>query len=799
MYTVQRCPIAARPLLRPTFAHRISALAWVAMIAWLSTAPAADAQSIDLDDRPIADVRVQGLDRVPQQLVLNQIRLRKGMPYDAQVVQEDIVRITQLGRFVSVQAQVEPQKDGAIVLTYVVTEQPLLSDIKITGNKALSEQELLALMLLRPGDPIDQYLIHRGIKQIKQAYKKAGYFATNVSMDPETLDQSNTLSLKVREGPLVRIRQIKFTGNKAFTAKQLHSKIRSKAYVFILRKGELNREQLDADTASLRVFYQDSGYLDAQIGRRIILSPDQKDAAVEFFIDEGRIYAIGSVRVEGNRIFSQQQIIEAMLIKVGDVFSSERVRRSNQAVTDMYGKLGFIEARLQIDRLFHEKQPKVDLVLKIDEGLPYIVGTVSVRGNQLTQDKVIYREIRGLVPGRRFDRERLRLTEERLEASSLFSQAKITVLGTAQDITRDVLVEVKEANTGSLSFGAGISSDAGLLGAIDLTQRNFDITDLPESIGEFFTGKAFRGAGQYFALSLQPGNQFSRYSVSLREPHIFESDYSFDTNLFFFNREREDWDEQRSGGSLGLGHRFGDVWSVGLRFRAETIELTNIDPSAPVDVFAVQGDSTISSVGIVVSRSTVDSRFFPTHGSRLQLELTRAGALGGDYNFTKLNVEFKKFWTLDEDFFGRKTILSARVEVGYIFEDNESPIFERFYAGGHRSFRGFRFRGIGPRGIRNDTMTIGDDPIGGDWLFLAGVEYGYPIYKDVVRGVVFLDSGTVRKKFGFKQYRVAIGAGLRLKIPFLGQAPFALDFAIPINDEPGDESQAISFDLALPF
>ena len=785
--------------MRPTFAHRISALAWVALIALLGTAPTADAQSIDLEDRPIADVRVQGLNRVPEQLVLNQIRLRKGAPYDAKVVQDDIVRITQLGRFVSVQAKIEPRPDGAIILTYVVTEQPLLSAIKITGNKALPEQQLLALMLLRPGDPVDQYLIHRGIKQIKQAYKKAGYFATDVSMDQEALDQSNTLSLKVREGPLVRIRQIKFSGNKTYTAKQLHSKIRSKAYMFILRKGELNREQLDADAASLRDFYQNNGYLDAQVGRRIILSPDQKDAAVDFFIDEGRIYAIGSVRVEGNHIFSQQQIIEAMLIKVGDVFSSELVRRSNQAVTDMYGKLGFIETRLQIDRLFHEKEPKVDLVLKINEGLPYIVGTVSVRGNQLTQDKVIYREIRGLVPGRRFDRERLRLTETRLEASSLFSQAKITVLGTAQDPTRDVVVEVKEANTGSLSFGAGISSDAGLLGAIDLTQRNFDIADLPESVGEFFTGKAFRGAGQYFALSLQPGDEFSRYSVSFREPYIFETDYSFDTNLFFFNREREDWDEQRSGLALGLGHRFGDVWSVGLRLRVEDIELTDIEPSAPVDVFTVQDDSTITSLGIVVSRSTVDSRFFPTRGSRLQLELTRAGALGGDYDFTKLNVEFKKFWTVDEDFFGRKTVLSARVEVGYIFEDNEAPLFERFNAGGHRSFRGFRFRGVGPRGIRNDTMALGDDPVGGDWLFLAGVEYGYPIYKDVVRGVVFLDSGTVQEKLSLKQYRVAIGAGLRLKIPFLGQAPFALDFAVPISDEPGDESQAISFDLALPF
>ena len=266
MHTVQRCPTAARPLLRPTFAGRTFVLAWGALIALLSTAPSVDAQGIDLDDRPIADVRVQGLDRVPEQLVLNQIRLRKGAPYDAKVVQDDIVRITQLGRFASVQAKIEPQPDGSIVLTYVVTEQPLLIDIQITGNKTLSEQELLAMMRLRRGDPIDQYLIHRGIKQIKLAYQKTGHFATDVSIDQKALDQSNTLSLKVREGPLVRIQQIKFTGNSVYTAKQLRSKIRSKAYVFILRKGELNRQQLNADAASVRGFYQANGYLDAQVG-----------------------------------------------------------------------------------------------------------------------------------------------------------------------------------------------------------------------------------------------------------------------------------------------------------------------------------------------------------------------------------------------------------------------------------------------------------------------------------------------------------------------------------------------------
>ena len=280
-----------------------------------------------------------------------------------------------------------------------------------------------------------------------------------------------------------------------------------------------------------------------------------------------------------------------------------------------------------------------------------------------------------------------------------------------------------------------------MLGAIDLVQRNFDIADVPESLGEFFTGKSFRGAGQFFAMTLQPGDELSRYSVQFREPYIFDSSYSFDTNLFFFEREREDWDEQRLGAHLGLGHRFGDVWSGSVRLRTEEIEISDIEASAPIDAFAVEGDSTITSINLIVSRNRTDNLIFPTSGNRLSLEINRTGVFGGDFDFTRAELTFKQFWPVDEDFFGRRTVVSLRLELGYIFEDDEAPLFERFYAGGHRNFRGFQFRGVGPRGVRADTLTLGEDPVGGDWQFLLGLEYNFPIYKDVVRGVVFMDSG----------------------------------------------------------
>lgn len=768
---------------------------------------------IDPANRPIAEVRVTGLKLVEEKLVRNQLRVSAGDAYNANIVSDDIVRITHLGRFSSVEARIQPKADGSLILTYAVAEQPLLSDVQVVGNKEITDQELLRLALLRAGDPIDPFLIERGIQEIKRAYQKKGYFVTEVTYDKKELNESGLLIYSIREGPMPRVYDIKFEGNKVFSDDIVSSRIRSntaiKLVFFYLREGELDKERLDADAARIRELYHEQGYLDAQVGRRIDLSPDQKEAVVVFVIEEGKQYTVDKLQFEDNQIFTDGQIAEAMLLKKGDIYSEDRRKKSEEAIAAMYGKLGFIEIKPEIERLFHQTEPKVDVVVRIrhqvtrersasGEGQPYLVGKVSTKGNVTTKSKVILRQTQGLNPGERYDREGIRTTEQRLSQSALFSEARITVQGDTGDPIRDLIIEVKEKNTGSISFGAGVNSDAGLIGAIELTQRNFDLTDYPESAGELFSGKAFRGAGQYFNLSLQPGSEFSQYSINFREPYLFETDFFLDTNLFFFQRDRDKYNEERIGGNAGIGQRFGEVWSGTIRFRGEDINIGSIDNDAPVDVFAVQGSSMLTSVSLSFIRNTTDNRAFPTTGSYIEFGVMRAGALGGDYDFTSLEASWRKYWTVDEDFFGRRTVFSLRTQVAYILE-GDAPVFERLYAGGHRSFRGFKFRGVSPRGVRNDTGKLGEDPVGGNFLFLIGPEYNFPIYQDVIRVVFFSDTGTVDEDVSFGKYRVSVGTGLRIKIPFLGQAPFAIDFAYPVIKEETDDTRYISFDLSIPF
>ena len=288
----------------------------------------------------MSDVRIEGLKQVPRQLVLNQVRLTRGRPYDPKVVEEDIVRLTHLGRFGSVRVRVEPQPDNSVVLTYVVTEQPLLSDVQVAGNKDIPDRELLNLILLRSGDPVDPFLIDRAKNLIKEAYQKKGHYQTDVAVDQQLLKDSNILLFRVREGPVLRIQDIKIEGHTIFSYDQLRGKIKSETYLFIFRSGALNPEQLDRDVAALRNFYRDAGYLDAQVGRTISVSPDGQDAVVSFVVSEGRQYTVNKITIEGNHLYSDAQILAAMPIKVGDVFSADRVRKSEAAVLELYGKLG---------------------------------------------------------------------------------------------------------------------------------------------------------------------------------------------------------------------------------------------------------------------------------------------------------------------------------------------------------------------------------------------------------------------------------------------------------------------------
>ncbi len=746
----------------------------------------------------VREVRLEGLDRISPQAVRNEIRTAAGQPYREAAVQQDVRNLDRLGKFRRIGVALEGTPDGGVIVTYLFTEAPLAVDVQIVGNENLPDSDIAAVVPMRAGDPLDTSLIAQGVAEIERLYESRGFYLIQVEVDEDEMLENNIVLYRIREGPRVRVKDIDVRGNASIPTKEVKSNIRLKKAFFLVRPGRLDEDAIAADIDRIVNYYLDRGYLNVRVDRELQISNDQRECKVVYVIDEGPVHIVRSVRVEGSTRLTPEQVLSLIPIRRGDVYSQDRVRRAQETLVDSLGRMGYVESSVVIDELRAVDEPQVDLVIRIVEGTLAFTGEIRVVGNTITKRRVIDRELT-IHPGRPLNEPELQESERKLRETRLFTDPRITISrpDSREPLFRDVTVEVEEANTGSVGFGAAVNTDLGLFGQIELRQSNFDITDFPDTPGEFFTGRAFRGGGQRFNISAQPGDEYSNFSISLTEPYVFGTNNSLGTSIAYTTRELEAWDEDRLGGRLTLGRRLGDVWVINSSLRAQRIELGDIDADAPRDIFAVEDENLISGIGFGLTRSTLNDSFRPSRGSRTSFDLEQIGVLGGDFDFTRFEASHTVYLTLDEDFIGRKSIFSLTGRMGYLF-GGETPTYERFFLGG-RSLRAFDYRTVSPKGIRNDTGRVGRDPVGGDWMVFLGAEYEFPLMERFLGGVVFVDSGTVTEDPGFEDYRIGAGFGFRVYVEAISPAPLAFDFALPVAEGFRDDTEVFSFSVDLPL
>lgn len=750
-------------------------------------------------------------DAASAQLIRNQLRTGKGSrEYSEAIVADDIARLNRLGRFSSVEHFFTVRDDGSLDVVFKLRQQPVIKDVQVTGNRRINTSRIAEEVDFLAGTPVDQFELDRAARAIEDLYRNRGFHLAGVSVNLDELLNTGVVLFEIREGLRTRITDIRFDGVQSFRVDEIRREIETHESG-IFNRGPLDEAVLRADERALARFYKDRGYLDARVGSLVTSSPDSREAIVTFYIDEGPLYTLRNVvaqyaDAEGQPVLSEAQIIGLIDMKPGDTYSQLKVEKAVDLVRSAYGQLGYVDVTVLRQEVRDPSRPLVDLILGIRQGETYRTGLVQITGNSTTR----HEEIRKLVqvrPDRPLDKTAVDRTASILVASRLFdmetSAPRTAILrpDPEQPNYRDVLVEVTETNTGSLNFGASVNSDAGLVGQISFTQRNFDITDTPDSLGDLFSGKSFRGGGQTFNILFAPGVNTGQYSISLGDNSINDSSIGGSISGSIRTRNYSEFDEERRGVSGAITRRFGDRWRGSVDFRYQSIEITDIEASSPTDFFDVQGESDLTGLGFGLRRTTVppQEQFRPTRGSITELSIEQVGALAGDYDFTKLTAEHAVFLSLSEDFLGRNTVLRLNTRAAYIPQDaSDVPMFERYYLGG-KSFRGFDYRTVGPRGIRNDNGQPSTEPIGGTWSFFWGAEVQQPLLGEELALAFFVDTGTVANEFGFDNYRVSIGTGLRLYIPGLSPAPLAFDFGFPILSEDTDEDRLFTFDIDLPI
>jgi outer membrane protein assembly factor BamA len=752
----------------------------------------------ELEGRPVEEIRILGNNQVSSAVIRNAIRTKVGDRLDPATVEEDYQRIFNLRKFSDVQARVEPTATGGVNVVFVVTEQRQVKGIRFIGNRKLQTSAVTGVVDLRVGEAIDPFRISLARAAIEDLYRSRNYPFTRVTVDQQALAEGGDVVFNIVEGPNVRIRNIDFRGNTTFDEGQLKKQIRSKSWIFVFQSGRYDPQQLEEDVAALRRFYESKGFFDARVGRRLVFSPDMTDLQVEFVIDEGQRYAVDAVRFEGNTQLTDEQLRSRLKLTEGRPYDRTLLQRDVRELVRVYSPFGYIflpgsndpdYLRIDAKELFRREEGKLDLVYTIREGKPFRVGRIIPKGNSISQEKLVLRELR-FAPGDTYNAGEVQDATDRLRATPYFGQVGITPIGEDPNY-RDLLVEVQEERTASFNVGAGINSNGGVGGNITYQQRNFDILNWPGSPGDILSNKAFTGAGQDFRITLEPGTEQSNASVRFTEPYLFDQPYSGTGEIYLRARQREHYEDDRFGGRISLGKRFNYTWTGSITLRGEDVDISDIEDDevrAP-EILAEEGHNTLTSVGLAVRRDTVNPGFLPYRGSVTTAGVDFYGALGGDYSFQRFALGYDSYYVLSEDLTDRRTILGLHGNLGYITGD--SVFFERFYGGGLGSVRGFSFRGISPR------SGIDDDPVGGDFLATGSVEVGFPVLGESLRGVVFTDFGTIEEDFAFGTIRSSVGVGIRLVLPFLGQAPLAIDFAVPITKDEEDETQLISFSFGI--
>jgi outer membrane protein assembly factor BamA len=621
-------------------------------------------------------------------------------------------------------------------------------------------------------------------------YLEKGYAWAKITLDEAGLVVGK-VAYHIEEGPRPKIASVRFRDNHALSSRKLQSAIKTKKKKFFFWSVYYNDEQIQKDTMKLQEVYQKRSYLDARVEPKVTFSDDKNKAYLEFYISEGPPYTTESIQINGNQFFDVTALREGFKLTENGLYSDDRAEFDTKKIRSRYQEQGFVDAKVSMKRTFLDGA-RVHVEHQVTEGGRFRIGQVTITGDSVTHDNVIRRVLdeEKFTPGHWYNADIARGNgegelEKTLKGTVYTESATIQPVPSADPNCKDALVAVTEGQTGSIMLGAGIGSDSGVVGQIAFDQRNFDISDTPESWNELITGKAFRGAGQQFRISLNPGTLQSSYMVSFTEPYLYDKPVSMEVAVMGFERAWESYTEKRIGARLGFEKRYSDDWRRGVSFRLENVDVASLDSDAPKEVTDVKGANLLAGARIYVGKDTTDSRFRPTKGYNFDFGYEQ---VGGDYTFGILSGTQRWYHTLYEDLSELKTVLETKIHGGTIVGD--APLFEKFYAGGSSNCRGFQYRGISPR------ATTNNDPIGSNWILNGSAEVAVPLGSDVFSWLFFTDAAMIETGMP----RTSVGMGIQIQIPqWFGPVPMRFEIATPITKESEDDTRIFSFSVGALF
>ena len=743
---------------------------------------AQEAETYPIINRIITEF--DGFRSTSDQYVLGNVQLRPGMNYNPALLDQSIRALNSTGYFEFVEARVDKAQDQTIDVVFELVSKYTIERIRFLGNDKYTDSRLASKAEVETGSSLDEYLVSVGADNIAAYYIEKGFPDVEVDYRIERDAQTGyaVVSYDVDEGGKVRIDEIFFEGNEAFSDKKLLKQLETNKHgwlSWLTGSGRLDEKKFKEDLTILRKFYRDSGYLDCEINEEKVSIDfvESDEIVITIPLVEGQLYYLGDFSVENATVYTTDELLKELRLEKGDPFSPQGVDDAAIAIRDYYTSSGYLNTRVRAERVPNMETRQIDVVFRVRESEKFYVESINVEGNTKSKSRVIIREL-ALTPGDIFDLRRMDVSERRLKNIGFFDDVRLNPEPTNIPGRKDLGITVREGRTGSFTFGAGFGSVESFVMYFEVLQSNFDL---------FNWRSGFQGDGQKFRFRASAGTTSNQVLIAFEEPWLFEQRLAFGVEIYRTESDYNsaDYNELRTGFELYLRRRLFELVEARLSYRLELVDIFDVagtpgvDEPGVADVFEEgEGEDLVSKVGLTFLRDTRETLIFTRKGNRSSLKFEYAG-IGGDVNYYKMEGRTAQFIPTFDAYEQSLSIIARAGNVSPFGQSDIVPFYDRFYLGGPDTLRGFDYREVGNR---DD-----DDPnesVGGNSYALVSLEYGFRIAEPLGL-VVFYDWGFVNENdFDFSMSEYADNWGVGARIMLMG-SPLKLDLGIPITSPEG--------------
>ena len=618
--------------------------------------------------------------------------------------------------------QVIPQGQTILIK---VKENKRIRRLVFEGNKKIDEKELLALIKSKERQPFSKVKVVKDSRIISDFYRFKSRYSAQV--EPKIIERDKgfvDLVFEIDEGSVLQISQIDFVGNKAFSDRQLRDVIKSKRaglFSSFFSSDNYSEDSQEADKYLLRKFYNDQGFPDAKVIASLGGIKDSGESAfLTYSIYEGPFFRFGNISTKSMvKGISPSIYDKAIAVTKGDKFNLSKIQETLDNIKKLSVSNGYPFLIGKVDQVRNIKEKEIQLLFKVLEGPKLFVEQIEISGNSHTRDNVIRREFQ-VEEGDAFDPTMLKRSEEKLQSLGYFEKVKVNVRQGSSPQNAIVDIAVKEAPTGALSLGLGYSTDTDVSAQFSFSESNF------------------RGAGQGIRLSVSGSKDSSTVGLGFKERGFLGRDVLVSMDIDYTNSK-----PRTTGYTANLftvkpsvGFNISSDTRVNFTYKFENLDVTAVGNSEVLKQDL--GKSTRSLLDLSLRHDRRDSIIKPTRGYMIKVGSEIAG-LGGDEQFVKSKASGKIY----RGIYGNSIIFSTELEGGLLtMGKGYSKVVDRFLLGG-RSFRGFKYSGIGPRELSEGSYTI---PLGGEKYAIARLAASFPLglpRELGLYGSIFAEAGTL--------------------------------------------------------